>query len=117
MASKNAEGVAKEVIKMAGKGKKVNFQEIQKKYGYSKTSAHAMNVKRTKTYKSIINPFVQSMIEERDAAIAEMKKKRPFAKYQDLSGVINKFTHDIELLSGNETDRVGGESKIIILDL
>jgi hypothetical protein len=51
-----------------------------------------------------MDPFIQKMIDERDAAIAEMKKKRGKAGYRDLTDATDKMTKNIQLLSGKETE-------------
>lgn len=55
MASLRAQQVARELIQRVKKGEKVNLQEIQKKFGYSDTSAASMKVKTTKSFHDVLN--------------------------------------------------------------
>lgn len=97
--------VALDVIDEVRNGKKPNMQKIQQKRGYTSQSARAMKAKRTKAFKETMQPFLQSMIEERDAAIRAMKGKRNKAKYRDLTDAIDKLTKNIQLLNGGDTDK------------
>ena len=107
MASENAKAVAREIIAKVRKGEKVNKGEILKNNGYSKyTSIKPKQVEKTKAFQEEMRPVLQAMIEERDAAIAEMKIKRDKAGYNDLTTAADKLTKNIELLSGGDTERV-----------
>ena len=104
MASENAKAVAQEVIQTVRKGTKVNLGKIVKKHGYSESvSKHPDKVTQTQSYQEEIQPIVQMMIEERDAALKEAKKKRGKANYRDLVDASTKLTKDIQLLSGGKT--------------
>lgn len=107
--SENARAVAHEVIQTIKAGKKVRKGRIIKGHGYSDSVAERPSkVTDTKSYKEVIDPVIQAMIEERDAAIRAMKSKRSKAKYRDLTDAIDKLTKNIELLSGRDTSRIGG---------
>lgn len=106
MASENAAAVAAEIMEKVRKGEKINKQQIQKKHGYSASSAKSMKAMKTKTYQKKIKPIIQAMIEERNAAIAAMKRKRSKAKYRDLTDAIDKFTKNIQLLGGQPTEQI-----------
>ena len=104
MASENAKAVAHEVIETIGKGRKVVLGKIVKKRGYSDSvSKYPKKVTETKSYQDEVQPIVQTMIEERDAALREAKKKRGKANYRDLVDASAKLTKDIQLLSGGKT--------------
>jgi hypothetical protein len=103
MPSESAKAVAQEVIATVRNGKIPNKQVIQQKHGYSKSSARAMKATRTKAYQEEIQPIVDVMIAERDAALEEAKKKRGKANYRDLVDASAKLTKDIQLLSGGKT--------------
>src|SRR5205085_9341311 len=91
-------------IENVRKGTKVNLGKIVKKHGYSDSVAkHPDKVTQTKTYQEEVSPIVQVMIEEREAALAEAKKKRGKANYRDLVDASAKLTKDIQLLSGGRT--------------
>lgn len=101
--SRNAKAVAQEVIETVRKGKKVNFQEIQKKHGYSERSAKAMKATQTKSFKEEIDPVLDAMERERSAILKDLKNKRSKAKYRDLIDGLDKLTKNIQLLGGKET--------------
>lgn len=103
MASENAKAVAKEVLDTVRRGEKVNYQKIQRKFGYSKRSAISMKVKETKTFQDIMNPVVEAMEKERNAILKALPKKRASAKYRDLIDAADKMTKNIQLLSGGRT--------------
>ena len=78
------------------------------KAGYSKrTARNPKTVTETKEFKEAVDPFVEKMIKERDAAIARMHKIRSKAKYRDLTDSIDKMTKNIQLLTGGDTERKG----------
>lgn len=54
----------------------------------------------------IMDSVVQAMIEERDAVLKLMKKKRGKAKYRDLTDGVDKLTKNIQLLNGGPTETV-----------
>ncbi|HKO54851.1 MAG TPA: hypothetical protein VJ276_03170 [Thermoanaerobaculia bacterium] len=104
MPSENAKAVAHEVIETVRKGEKVSIRKIAPKHGYSKATAdHAAKITETESYKSVIDPFIQAMKDERDAAIKEAAKKRGNASYRDAIDSIDKLTKNIQLLSGGKT--------------
>ena len=103
MASENAKAVAQEVIKKVRKGEKINKQKIQRRHGYSKTSAKSMKATTTKTYKEEIKPIVEMMEQERIRALEQAAKVRGKAKYRDLIDSADKLTKNIQLLGGKPT--------------
>ena len=104
MPSENAKAVAAEVIDTVRKGAKVSIRKIAKKHGYSQSVAdHASKITDTDSYKSVMDPFVQAMVKERDAALKEAGRKRQKASYRDTIDSIDKLTKNIQLLSGGKT--------------
>ncbi len=105
--SENAKAVAEEVIQTIRKHKKVNKGKIIKKHGYSESTAKIPQlVTETKSYKEVMNPFVNDLITERKRVIKAMKKKNlKTVAYEKLSKVIDELTKNIELLSGRATER------------
>lgn len=108
MGSENAKAVAREVIATIKAGKKVRKGLIIRKHGYSKSiSTVPAKITNTKSYKSVTQPIIEAMEEERRQIIEELKKKRNKAKYRDLMDGLDKITKNVELLSGRETERIG----------
>lgn len=109
MPSENAKAVAREVLSTLQAGKKVRKGEIMRKYGYSERMTKSpTKVTETKSYRSVVQPVIEAMEEERRKIIEELKKKRDKAKYRDLIDGLDKLTKNVELLSGRETERIGG---------
>lgn len=108
MASIAAKKVAKEVLETVGKGKRPILRHILKKNGYAQNTADSpKQVTETKTYKSIVNPVIEMLEEERLEIIKALKKTRNKAKYRDLTDGLDKTTKNIQLLTGKETERQG----------
>lgn len=107
MSSIAAKQVAEEVLGTLGRGEMPNITKIAIKKGYTPKTANSGAVQATKTYQEAITPFVQAMIEERDAVIKRMKATRGKAKYRDLTDGIDKLTKNIQLLTGGKTENVG----------
>lgn len=107
MASDTAKRVAHEVIKNVSKGKRVSKKKILLAHGYAPSVAKMPGkVMDTKSYKSVMDPFVDRMLAERDAIIARMPKVRSKAKYRDLTDGLDKLTKNIQLLTGGSTANV-----------
>lgn len=106
MASEASLQVAKDVIEKVSKGKIPNKLEIQKKHGYSLSSARAYKGVRTKTYQRAIIPVVASLEIERRRAIEMLPKRIKKAKYRDLVDGIDKFTKNLQLLTGGATSNI-----------
>lgn len=103
MASIAAKEVAKEVLKTIGKGGKPNISKIGVEKGYTKSSAAAGRIQKTKTYQAELKPVLDRLVEERDRAIKALAGKISKAKYRDLTDSIDKFTKNIQLLNGGKT--------------
>jgi ribosomal protein S8 len=107
MVSENAKAVAREVIETVRKGLKVNLGDIIENHGYaSSVSKKPKKVTQTDSYKTEMAPLVDQLKEERQAIIEALKKTRSKAKYRDLIDGLDKVTKNIQLLSGEDTDKV-----------
>ena len=97
--SENAKAVAKEVMDHVRKGSRVNLGKIIKKHGYGPSiSTHPKKVTSTKAYQKEIRPLLDRLDEERNRAIAMLKKKIPKAKYRDLIDALDKITKNHQVL-------------------
>lgn len=104
--SPSAEAVAYEVLATIRAGKIPNKQEIQIRHGYSPTSARAMKATGTASYKKVMEPVVKQLEETRRRAISMLAEKVDTASYRDLVYSVDKFTKNIQLLSGGATENV-----------
>lgn len=104
--SPSAEAVAHEVLATIRSGKIPNKQKIQMKHGYSSASARAMKATRTASYKRVMEPVVQQLEEARQRAIERLAETIGEASYRDLVVGIDRFTKNIQLLSGGATENV-----------
>lgn len=113
--SNNARAVAQDVIKTVIKGEKVVLGAIIEKHGYTKSTAiNPRNITDQLAYKEEIIPFVDKMIALRDKAMAASHNKDLNKEaYHTLVGSIDTLTKNIQLLSGEDTDRQGVTIKII----
>lgn len=113
--SESAKLVAEKVLETIRKGKVVNKGKIIREVGYSeKTAIAPTTVTNTKSYREVIDPFVEKMAKQRERMIdAIATKNLDKEKLRDLSDGIDKLTKNMQLLSGKETDRIAG--KIIFL--
>lgn len=115
MASENAKKVAHEVLETVRKGKRVNKGDIIERNGYSKTTATVPSqVTNTKSYQSVINPFLKKLEKERDRILMEISiKDLDKERHSDLVRSLDTITKNVQLLSGKETERAGVNIKII----
>lgn len=112
MPSENARAVAKDVIEAVRKGVKVNLGDIIENHGYSKSiSMKPRRVTQTKSYIAEMQPLVDQLKDERQEIIKALKKTRSKAKYRDLIDGMDKVTKNIQLLSGEETERIAVDAK------
>jgi 23S rRNA pseudoU1915 N3-methylase RlmH len=113
MPSINAQNVAKEVIKRVEKGEKVVLGEIMENCGYAEASQkNPKSVTETDSYKETIEPFLTRLEKHRNRILVALEgKDLPKEKFKDLSDSLSKTTHDIQLLSGGDTER----SKVLVL--
>ena len=94
--------VVKKIIENHG-----NVSKAMREVGY--TEATAKNPKKNLTdtagYKKIAEPFVEQMEKERLRIIEAMTiKDLDSVQYQHLAEVVDKFTKNIQLLSGQSTE-------------
>ena len=112
MSSIAAKKVAEEVLETIGRGEIPSVNKIAPKKGYTKKTAKSGNIQKTKTFQRIIEegkkPLLERLIIERDRALQAMKGKISKAKYRDLVDSVDKITKNVQLLSGGDTERVGG---------
>ena len=102
-----AKAVANDVIEKVRKGGKINLQDIQKKHGYSDTSAKSMKATRTMTYKRATASLDKDILDEIGKIRREMKKRDiSEEKYKDLADVLEKLFKVHQLLSGGATENV-----------
>lgn len=105
--SENAKAVGLEVVSKVCNGKKVNFQEIQKKHGYSERSARAMKAKQTKTYKRTTKPFFEQLQREQQRLFNAIEKKDlTEMQYESAVRSLDILTKNIQLLSGGATEKI-----------
>ena len=105
-ASISAKAVANDVLEAVGKGEIPNITKLAVKRGYKLQTANRGRVTQTKSYKSVIVPFVKKLEIERERAIDQLKKKISKAKYRDLNDAIDKLTKTHQLLTGGATENV-----------
>lgn len=107
MSSENAKAVAREVISKVRKGQKVVLGEIIRKQGYSKTvSESPTKVTKTDSYREEIKPVVERMKELRDRTIKAISgKELNDERLADLNNLMKNLNHDIQLLSGEDTEK------------
>jgi len=82
--------------------------------GYSEATAiKPTQVTKSKGFKEASKPFVDQMVEERQRLINSLKTKNlDGVNYKDQVDSIDKFTKNIQLLSGGDTERVGESLEI-----
>jgi hypothetical protein len=100
--------LARELIENTKRAKPLNKSEILENIGYSRTTArHAQEdiISRPGVQKEIL-PVVERLKKHRDKIIQELEiKQLDEVKYKDLMDGMDKITKNIELLSGNATER------------
>ena len=106
MASENAIAVAKEVSENIRKDKRVILGKIIAKRYSKSVSKHPKTVTTTKSYQEAMKPIIDQMEEERQRAIAMLKKKINKAQYHHLVEAIDKLTKNIQLLGGKPTENL-----------
>ena len=99
--------LAKELIANTKRAKPLNKSEILEGVGYTRNTARHIPHKiiNAPGVQKDIKPVVAKMIEARDRAIDLLASKEEKANYSDVTGGIDKLTKNIELLSGNATER------------
>lgn len=90
-----------------------SLTQLMKDAGYSDSSSR-QQAEIMNRLDEEINPVVNAMIKERDAAIKRMAQIRGKAKYRDLTDAIDKLTKNAQLLSGKETEKVVQQVQIYV---
>ena len=106
MASIAAREVARAVIKEVERGGRPSIIKIAPKKGYSIRTAQSGKIQKTKTFQKEIFPIVASLEIERRRAIEMLPKRIKKAKYRDLVDGIDKFTKNLQLLTGGATQNI-----------
>lgn len=110
-----AKNVADEVIKLVRDKKPVNLQVIQKKYGYTDSSAKQMQATKAQIYKDTVNPVVNSMQSLRDKILIDLNNRNlSKEKMYDTVTLLKNLNHDIQLLSGKSTENVQKQNNVIV---
>lgn len=118
MSSINAEQVAMEVSENIRKDKPVNLGKIIAKRYAKSTSLKPKLVTSTKSYQRVIEPVVKDWIRERNRLTkALMEKDLTKLQYRDGMDAIDKFTKNIQLLSGGATENIAVKPLATLDDL
>lgn len=105
--SEAAAAVAHEVIAEVGKGKRPVLGQIIRKHGYKPSISRSPGkVTRTESYKAVLEPVIDRMIQQRDKAIARMDATIDKAHYHQAVEAVDKLTKNIQLLSGGATSNI-----------
>jgi hypothetical protein len=106
--AKVSTGKQKKLLKLIseniGLEKPKTLYEMFLEAGYEKSTAH----QQTGILAGIrdkVEPIVQAMVDHREKVMVQLAKKLPKAKYHNLIEALDKLTKNIQLLSGNPTDR------------
>jgi hypothetical protein len=115
MASENAKRAATKVVESLGTGKKVNMGKILREVGYSdNTSGNPQEVTGTKSYQSVVMPFLEKLEAERNRILMEISTKDlDNERHTDLVRSLDTLTKNVQLLSGKETERAGVNINVI----
>ena len=107
MASDRAEQTAYDVIKNLRKPT-ITKGKILKANGYADSvTKHPDIVTKTKSYQKVARPFLKRLEGLRDKIISEMEAKDiTQERFTELGRTLKDITHDIQLLSGGETERI-----------
>ncbi len=96
--SENARAVAHEVIDSVRKGKKISISGIMLKHGYSESSARALKVKQTATFKDTIHSLLEGKQRLEIKFLEELERKVETADFKSLNKALARLTCDIFLL-------------------
>lgn len=108
MGSINAEKTALEVSETIRKGGKVNLGKIIKKRYSESTSKSPSLVTNTKSYQKVITPITEEIAKEIKRLQKAIKAKTlDSEEYKVLTDALDKQIKNYQLLSGNETERIG----------
>lgn len=117
MATERQKKVAQKLSENVRVDKPKNQGEILKESGFSEsTSEKPYRVIQSKGVQEELDPVVEMMRTERNAALELANEKRGSAAYRDLIAAADKLTKNIELLSGNPTERTETNEDLSALD-
>ena len=99
--------VIKKTIESLGKSKSLNKGKIVEDSGYSKSSViNPQRVYNTKYVKTELNSFIKQLEEKRQMVIDSLTKgKINKERAKDLTSMMDVLTKNIQLLSGEATER------------
>src|SRR3990167_2271637 len=107
MASDRAEQTAHDVIKNLRKPQ-ITKGKILKANGYADSVSESPTiVTKTKSYQKVARPFLKRLEGLRNKIMTEMEAKDiTQERFTELGRTLKDITHDIQLLSGGETERI-----------
>ena len=84
-----------------------NVAKSMREVGYTEASArNPRNLTDSDGYKEEAASFLYKMEQERDRLINAMSQRElDKVQYRDMTGAVDKLTKNIELLSGNDTEK------------
>jgi len=107
MTLRMAERVATDELKEIAAGNRPNRLQIHLKNGYSLSSARSSKAVGTQGYQKIMEPVLKGMEKARKKSInAIIKKDFDRIEFSKLVNALDVFTKNINLLSGEPTERV-----------
>ncbi len=106
MATEKQKKVIKKISENIRNKKVKNKGEILDESGYSKdVTKRPSQVYESKAVKEALKPLILQLEQERQAIIIELKKKRNKAMYNHLISGLDILTKNIQLLSGEATEK------------
>lgn len=106
MPTPKQEKVIKKTLENLRKGNTKTKGEILREVGYKESVSTAPSiVYDSKGVREGLDPIIGKMIKHRDRIVELMVEKVDEAKYAELTTALDKVTKNIELLSGNPTER------------
>lgn len=86
-----------------------NVSKSMREVGYSeKTAKNPIHLTGSKGFKEVAFDYLKELELQKKMTIKRLKEEMPEAKFGELSSHLDRVTKNIELLSGRETERVGG---------
>jgi hypothetical protein len=104
----NAKGVAKDVIAILGKGKKLNLKNVLQKYGYAPgVLKNPHTVTRTKSFQEAMKQTLPLLEQQRTRMILAIQNRDlDVVKFSDLLSGLEILTKNIQIISGKSTENV-----------
>ncbi len=107
MGSLRAKNFAYDYLDKIRKKEKPNITQLSLQNGYSMKCAIQQKPMRTKTFKRIVTPVIEQLDAIRQQSLSALAKKdHTKEKFRDLVDGVDKFTRNVQLLSGQATDNV-----------